>query len=126
MSIKISPTCVRRRPQNMLERSEDLADWTKHHLQEIRGIHPHVCGRSSNQSTQLGHLSHLDSHYCSRSQKTTTPSNVDYVWNLCFYVGTIQRICADDIYSDTTLILTTVAMKECMDTGARPHVCGVL
>jgi hypothetical protein len=49
---------------------------------------PHVSGSSSDQSTQLGHLSCLDPHYCSRSQKTPTPSSVDYVGKLCFYIGT--------------------------------------
>jgi hypothetical protein len=40
---------------------------------------------------------------------------------------TIKRIClfTDDFYSDSTLILTTVAVKQCMDIGSRPHVCGV-
>jgi hypothetical protein len=35
---KTSQRCVWRRPQNMLERSEGPADWTKHHLQGIHGI----------------------------------------------------------------------------------------
>jgi hypothetical protein len=80
----IFKTCVRRKPQNarMLERSEGLADWTKHHIQEIEGISPHISGRSSGQSTQLGHLSHLESQYRSRSQKTETTSRVD-MWKLC-------------------------------------------
>jgi hypothetical protein len=123
--IKISLTCVRRRPQNMLERSGGLADWTEHHVQEIQGIQPHVSGRSYGQSTQLRHLSCLDSHYRNRSQKTTTPSSVDYVWKLFFYVSTIQRIFLfiDDFYSDSTLILTIIAMKQCMDIGARPRGC---
>jgi hypothetical protein len=53
--------------------------------------------------------------------------SVDYVRKLCVYVGTIQRIflLSDDFYSDSTLILTTIAVKWCMDVGARPHVCGV-
>jgi hypothetical protein len=55
----------------MLERSEGLADSTKHHIQEIQGISPQVSDRSSNQST------HLDSHFRSRSKKTTTLSSVD-------------------------------------------------
>jgi hypothetical protein len=66
LKIKISPTCTQRRPQNMLERSEGLAHQTKHHLQGIQGIHPH---QIINQSAQLGHLSQLDSHYCSRVRK---------------------------------------------------------
>jgi hypothetical protein len=71
--IKISPTCVRRRPQNTLERSEGPADWIKHHLHEIKdSAHMSLVDQTI---SQLGHLSHLDSHYCSRSQKTTTPSN---------------------------------------------------
>jgi hypothetical protein len=40
----------------MLERSEGLADRTKPHLQEIQGIRPHVSGSSTDQPTQLGHL----------------------------------------------------------------------
>jgi hypothetical protein len=50
------------------------------------GIRPPVSGSSSDHSTQLRHLSHLDSHYRSRSQ-TTTPSGVDQVWKLflCWY-----------------------------------------
>jgi hypothetical protein len=47
----------------MLERSEGLADRTKHHLQEIQGIRPHVSGSSTDQPTQLGHLTQLDSHH---------------------------------------------------------------
>jgi hypothetical protein len=90
--IKINSTCVTLRPRNILERSEGLADSTEHHLQEIQGIDPHVSGRSSNKSTQPGHLSHLDSHRCTGSQKTTTPASLDYVTKLCFYVGTIQML----------------------------------
>jgi hypothetical protein len=87
----------------------------------------HVSGRPSDQSSQPGHLSHLDSHYCSRSQKTTTLSREDYVRRLCFYLGTIQRICffSYDFNSDSTLILTKIAVKQCMDIGARSHVYGV-
>jgi hypothetical protein len=33
---------------------------TKHHMQEIQGFRPHVSARPSDQSTQLGHLTHLD------------------------------------------------------------------
>jgi hypothetical protein len=45
-----------------------------------------------------------------RSKKTTALSSVDYVWKLCFYVCTIQRIClfSDDFCSAGTLVLTTV------------------
>jgi hypothetical protein len=94
----------------MLERSEGLSDRTEHHQQEIQGIHPH-----------------LNSHYCSGGQKTTTPSSVDCVRKLCFYFGTIQGIClfSDDFYSDSTLILTTIAMRQYMAKNARPQVCGV-
>jgi hypothetical protein len=44
-----------------------------------------------------------------------------------FYVGTIQRICllTDDFYFNINLILTIIAVKQCKDIGARPHVCGV-
>jgi hypothetical protein len=60
-----------------LERSEGLADWTKHHIQEIKGIRSHVFGSAFDQSTQHGHLPHLDSHYRSISQKTTATPRVD-------------------------------------------------
>jgi hypothetical protein len=55
----------------------------------------------------------MDSHYCSRNEKTTAPSSVDYVRKLCFYVGTVQRIHLfnDDFYSDSTLVLTTIVAK---------------
>jgi hypothetical protein len=53
---------------------------------KIQGICPHVSDRPSDQSTQLGHFSHLDSHYHSRSQKTTTPSSVDWVGKFVFVV----------------------------------------
>jgi hypothetical protein len=36
---------------------------------------------------QPGYLSHLNSHYCSRGQKI---SSLNYMVNLCFYVGTTQ------------------------------------
>jgi hypothetical protein len=47
---------------------------------------------------------------------------------LYLYVGHIQTnfLSIVDFYSDITLILTTIAVKQCMDIGARPHVCRVL
>jgi hypothetical protein len=47
-----------------------------HHTQKIQGISPHVSAGPLDQSTQFGHLSHLDPRYHSRIQETTTPSNV--------------------------------------------------
>jgi hypothetical protein len=40
-------------------------------------------------------------------------------------VGIIPIICLfrNDFYSDSTLILTTAAMKQHMDIAARSHVC---
>jgi hypothetical protein len=66
-------------------------------------------------------------HYQSRSQLTTTPTSADYVWKLRFYTDTIGRICllSDNFHSHSTLILTTIAVKKCMDIGAKPYVCGV-
>jgi hypothetical protein len=63
----------------MLKRSGGQADLTEHHLQKVQGICPHVSGRSSDQATQAGHLSHLDSRYRSRSQKIASLYGVDYV-----------------------------------------------
>jgi hypothetical protein len=98
---------------------------TSEYLKEIQRIHPHGSGRSSDESAQLGHLSHLDSRCYSRSQTTTSPSSVDYVWKLCFYVGTIRGIChfSDDFNSNNSLVLTKIAAKQCLNTGAMPHVC---
>jgi hypothetical protein len=76
-----------RRPQNMLERREGLADWAQHHIQEIQGISPRVSAGPSDQSAQFGYLSHLDPRYHSRSKKkkkTATPSNVDWVGKFVF------------------------------------------
>jgi hypothetical protein len=84
---RVSPylrICIRGRPQNMLEWSEGLANWSQHHIQEIQGISRHFSDRPSDQSTQLGHLSHLDPRYHSRSQETTTPSSVVWVGKLFF------------------------------------------
>jgi hypothetical protein len=60
----------------MLEQSESLADSAHHHIQEIQGTSPHISAGSSNQSTQFGHLSHLDPRDRSRNKETTTPSSV--------------------------------------------------
>jgi hypothetical protein len=43
ISIKISPTFVRRRPQNMLERSEGLAYWTILHIRNTGTRNPPIC-----------------------------------------------------------------------------------
>jgi hypothetical protein len=90
---KISPTCVRRRPQSMLERSEGLADWTKHHLLKIQGIRPHVSGRLSDHIAQLGQS--LPDGLPLSQQKSENYSSVQcgLVWKMCFCVDTIQRIC---------------------------------
>jgi hypothetical protein len=122
---KISPACVWRGPQNVLERSEGLADWTEHHIQEIQRIRSHVSAGPSDQSTQSGHLSHLESRY---HKPEVRKLQFRPVWIVCenCYIGTIQRIrlFCDDFYSDSALILTT-SVKQCTDRGARPRVCGV-
>jgi hypothetical protein len=45
---------------------------------------------------------------------------------IVFYVDTMQRISvfSDYFYSDSTLSLTVLATKECMDIGATPQACG--
>jgi hypothetical protein len=51
-------------------------------------IRPHVSARPSDQSTQVGHLSHLDPRYHNNKKKTTTPLSVDWVGKfifLCWY-----------------------------------------
>jgi hypothetical protein len=101
----------------MLERSEGLADGTKHYLQEIQGNHLHLCGRTSYQSTQPGHLTYL------------TPIISAEVRNLqiCSYVGYIQSVSvfSDGFHSDSTLILKTTVMNQYMDIDARSYGCGV-
>jgi hypothetical protein len=94
-----------------------VTDWKEAKVLQIKpnqkyNESTHVSGRSSSQSTQFGHLPHLDSHYCSRSQKDMALSNVDYVWKLRSYVGTMQKISlfSDDFYSDSTLILIAIAI----------------
>jgi hypothetical protein len=52
----------------MLELSERLADSTRH-IQKTKGIRPHVSDRPPDQSTQPGHLSHLDFRYHSKVKK---------------------------------------------------------
>jgi hypothetical protein len=47
-----------------------------HPLTSFTMASPHISARSSNQSTQLGYLSHLEPCYHSRSRHTTTPSSV--------------------------------------------------
>jgi hypothetical protein len=89
--IKISTTCIRRRPQDTLETSEGPAYWTEHQLQKIQGIRPHVSGSLFDQSAQLGHLYHLDFHHWSGNQTITTPPNLEYMRNLLFYVGTTLK-----------------------------------
>jgi hypothetical protein len=60
----------------MLERSKGLADWTKHHTQEIQEIRPHVSDGSSDQSIQPGHLFHLDIITAVEKKNTTLSSVV--------------------------------------------------
>jgi hypothetical protein len=38
---KLAQRAYGKKPQTMLEWSASLADWTKHHIQEIQGILPH-------------------------------------------------------------------------------------
>jgi hypothetical protein len=45
------------------------SDLTKHDIQKIQGICPHVSDRPFDQSTQLGHLSHLASPYTAEVKK---------------------------------------------------------
>jgi hypothetical protein len=64
----------------MLERREGLADSTKHDIQQIlvQTICPRVSATTSDQSTQLGRLSHPDPRYRSGIKEgTTTQSSVD-------------------------------------------------
>jgi hypothetical protein len=49
-----------------------IADKTKHNAQEIQEISPHVFDRSYDQPTQLGYLSHIDLHYRSGSETTSS------------------------------------------------------
>jgi hypothetical protein len=58
-----------------------------------QGICPHVSDRSSDQSTHLGHISHLDPRYHSRSQITATPAECRLSGKICvFYIGIKQNL----------------------------------
>jgi hypothetical protein len=81
--VQISPTCLQRRPQNVLERSKGLCRLNQ---TPQTGINSHISGRPSDQSTQHGHLSQLDSCYHCRKKTPTTMSSADYVWNFLFLV----------------------------------------
>jgi hypothetical protein len=105
--------------QNMLERSEGFADWTKHHIQGIQGISPRVSARPSDQSTQLGYLSHLDLCYHSRSQKATTLSSgkISFSW-----VGTISLYRYHKKYFIFPVMITILIVLRCKAS----HVCEFL
>jgi hypothetical protein len=115
--IKISPTRVRRRPQNTWNEAKVLQNESDTSYREYK---------------QSAHMSLID-HPISEPSLDISPiwtpviTAVDYVSNLCFYVGATQRIClfSDDFYSDSALISTTIAAKQCMDIGARTHICRV-
>jgi hypothetical protein len=102
--LKVCSTCIRGRPQNMLQRNEGLADSTKHHSQKIQGISPSVSGRPSDQSTQLGHLSHLHFPY----QKTTHNSVQ------CRLTGKIVFLCLyrTENLSNRTSVVHPVALHS--------------
>jgi hypothetical protein len=99
---------LRRRPQW----SEGLVDWTKHHRQEIQGICQHVSGRSSDQSTQLGHLS----HYHGRSKKNYNSVQCRLSGKIFFCIGSIWRISlsSNDFYSDSSLVEDLIRVKILM------------
>jgi hypothetical protein len=89
-NVVISPTRIRRRPQNMLERSESLADWTQHHVQEKQGISPHVSGSSSNHLNYPGCLSHWNSHHWSGSKNFTAPPSL-HLWEYYVFMFVLYR-----------------------------------
>jgi hypothetical protein len=91
--MKIKQICIGRRPQNILEGNQDLANLTKHHVHEIQRIRPLVSGRSPISPTSLD-ISHIWVPIIATEARKlhTDPSSVQYVGQLCFYVGTIQRI----------------------------------
>lgn len=73
------------------KRSEGVADCIENNIQKIQVIRPHVSCFSSDQSTQFGQPFRLDSHYCSRLQKTTNPSSVDYAGYLCLMFALYRK-----------------------------------
>jgi hypothetical protein len=78
---------------------------TKHHLQEILGIRPLVSGRSSDQSTELGHLSLLDSSYHSRSIKITTQFSVDWVGKFMVFMLAPYREFISPVKTSIQIVL---------------------
>jgi hypothetical protein len=97
----------------MLERSKGLADEPNMTYRKYKES-THVSDRPSDQSTQLGHLSHLDSCYHSRSKKNYNSVQCRLSGKNCvFYVGTTQRISlsSDDFYSYSTLVLGLIRVE---------------
>jgi hypothetical protein len=86
----------------MFERKERSCRWNQHRPQEIEeSAHMSLV---DHKISELGHVSRLDSHYCSGSEETATPSNrlscVDIIQGICLF--------SDDFYSDITLILIII------------------
>jgi hypothetical protein len=74
----------------MLERSEGLADWAKHHIHKIQAS-AHGSDRSFDQSSQLWHLSHLDIHYRSRSQNNSNSIQCRLSGKIVFFMLVAYR-----------------------------------
>jgi uncharacterized protein YcfL len=53
----------------------------------------HISARTSDQSTQCGYLSHLDTCHHNRNQETPAPSNVVGVDNFCFLCWHQKEYC---------------------------------
>jgi hypothetical protein len=106
---------------------------------KVLQIEPNTTCRKHNESAHMSLIDHPNSqpsldisriwtHLITAEVRKlhTTPSSVVYVWKLCLYISTIQRIShfSDDFCSYSALILT-IPVKQCMDVGVRTHVCGV-
>jgi hypothetical protein len=85
-----------------------LSPDSKHHTQEMQGIHAHPISQPSLD------ISPIWTPIITAEVRRLQLRPVYIMCEKCaFYVRTAQRIClvSDDFYSDTTLILTTTAVK---------------
>jgi hypothetical protein len=95
----------------MMERSEVLADWTEHNLQEIQEICPHVSACASDQSTRCLDISGLPIIAADSSVQCT-------VWQSCIFLLVPHR-------EFVSLVMTSIlgVLWFCRHWDAKPHVC---
>jgi hypothetical protein len=97
----------------------NLGRWTESETTAILSATHH----RKNPSDPMGHLSHLESYFRSRSQQTAT---VQYSHNCVFRAGAKENICdySGDVCSCNILFLTLLSVKECAYIEVKQQICG--